>query len=405
MGTLGGAPIPSRALAELGRAQLRLRGRRRPARGATIKCLLIGLLATTSATAEPRTPIDLRWEAPSGCPQEADVRNRIEKILGSGRHDSPLRAEGTITRIDGRFQLDLVVHVGDVAGTRSIVAKSCEDLAGAAAVEIGLLVHSVEATGTRDRTGNQTPTPAPVGESETSGSGADGTSGIPSQGTDDAISADRAPSGPRSERKTEVDGEAEEQPPRPETPRRWHALVQAPLVALGVGPLPPLATGLGLSLGFEYEAWQLRLQGLSWRHQNAPASGFPGYGIDVDRMGAALWVCRELRSSWFGFAPCLTAGMERVSARGTGSNILPTTRHTIAVSAGAGLQGRIHLASWIRLLAAVSGEVELVRPQFLVERLGALDPDPELEEPDPPTPVYRFAPAAFTATLGLEWAL
>ena len=117
----------------------------RPTRSAAIGCLLIGLLVTARAAAEPQRSVDLRWEAPPGCPQESDVHSRIQKILGSGRHDSPLRAEGTITRIDGRFHLELVVHIGDVAGTRSLASKSCEDLAGAAAVEIGLLVHSVEA--------------------------------------------------------------------------------------------------------------------------------------------------------------------------------------------------------------------------------------------------------------------
>ena len=176
-------------------------------------------------------------------------------------------------------------------------------------------------------------------------------------------------------------------------------------MALGVGPLPPFAVGGGLSLGLEYLRWRVQLQGLYWRRQYVPASGFPGYGTEVDRMGAALWVCRELRSSWIGLSPCLTGGMDRVSARGAArrpeSNIFPTTRHATAMSAGVGIQGRIPLASWIRLLVAVGGEIELVRPQFLVKGLGPLVP----EKPAPSTPIYQFAPAALTATIGLEWAL
>jgi hypothetical protein len=97
--------------------------------------------------------------------------------------------------------------------------------------------------------------------------------------------------------------------------------------------------------------------------------------------------------------------MERVSARGTGSNIVPTGRHTIGVSAGAGLQGRIHLTSWLRLVAAAGVEIVFVRPQYLIQWLGPLDPDPALEDSAPPTPVFRFAPAAVAGTLGLEWAL
>jgi hypothetical protein len=142
-----------------------------------------------------------------------------------------------------------------------------------------------------------------------------------------------------------------------------------------------------------------------WQRQNVPASGFPGYGADVDRIAAALWACREYRLSWFGLSPCLVAGMERVSARGTGRHVVASPQHAIGASAGAGVQGRVYLARWIRLLAAVGGEVELVRPQILIDGLGPLDPDPLAEPPAPPTRVYRFAPAALTVALGLEWAL
>lgn len=368
--------------------------------------MLVALFVTTPAFAGPPPPIDLRWEAPPGCPQESDVRSRIQKILGSGRHDSPLRAEGTITRMDRRFRLELVVRIGDLAGTRGIESTSCEDLAGAAAVEIGLLIHSVEAGAKPNHDESQSPTSPPLGGPGTSGSGSDGGSGLSSP--DGSVASPAGPPSDRAkpERRTEVASEANEPTPPTETPRRWHILVQAPIVALGVGPLSGPSLGAGLSLGFEYARWLLQVQGLSWRRQNVPASGFPGYGADVDRIGASLWTCHELRFSRFGLSPCLAAGIERVSASGTGSNILPSSRHTIAMSAGAGLQGRLHLASFVRLLLAVSGEIELVRPQLLIQGLGPLAPPAkEMEPPDPPTPVYRFAPAALTALLGLEWAL
>lgn len=334
------------------------------------------------------------------------MRSRIQKILGSGRHDSPLRAEGTITRIDTRFHLELVVHVGDVVGTRTLAAKSCDDLAGAAAVEIGLLVHSVEVASKPSQPDASAATlPSVSGGPETSGSPSYGASGHSSQPTTDASHAERTPAG-KSEPLTKVESEAKEEPPRVEAPRLWHILVQAPSVAVGAGPLPWPSVGFGLALGFEYARWQLQLQGLSWRRQNVPASGFPGYGVDVDRISAGLGICREIRFARFGLSPCLAAGIERVSASGTGSNILPSSRHTIGMSAGAGLQGRLHLASWIRLVLTLSGEVELVRPQLLIQGLGPLAPPArDMEPPDPPTPVYRFAPAALTGTLSLEWAL
>ena len=354
---------------------------------------LLGLLAT--ANAEPEPSIELRWEAPPSCPQESDVRERLQTLLGAGRHDSHLRAEGTITRIDRRYRLDLVVRVRDLVGTRSIESNSCENLAGAAAVELGLLIHSAEAALEPSHSGTQPPTLPPMRGSEPSSSPSDGTDTHPSQGTNDANPAARAPNGAKSESKTEATSEAKEQPTEEESKRPWHVLVQAPVLDLGVGPLPRLARGIGLFLGLEYESWQLQLKGISWQRQNVPAPDLPGYGADVDRIGAAFWGCREFRSSWFGLSPCLTVGLERVSARGNGRNIVQSTQQAFGMTLGAGAQGRVHLASWIRLLMAVGGQIELSRPQISV---GGEQQAYKFE-------VYQFAPAALTAALGLEWSL
>ncbi len=362
--------------------------------GLMIGWMLLGLFATVTAMADPQPPIDIHWEAPPACPQESDVRDRLEKLLGSGRHDSHLRAEGTITRIDRRFRLDLVVRVRDLVGTRSIESNACEDLAGAAAVELGLLIHSAEATSEPNRPGTQTPSlpPAPGAEPSSSrsdgtasSSRSDGTEAHPAPGTV-ARPATRVPDGAKSESKA-AESEAKEQPPSEKSQRAWHALVQAPVLELGVGPLPQPARGIGLSLGLEYANWQLQFQGLSWQRQSISV---PGYGANIDRVSAAFWGCRELRRSWFGFSPCLTVGMERVSATGTGPNIAPSTQHAMEMTAGAGFQSRIHMATWLSLFAAVGGQIELSRPQISVNGLGS---------------VYQFAPAAFVAALGLEWIL
>jgi hypothetical protein len=352
--------------------------------------MIIGLFMAPPAMAEPLLPIEIHWEAPPGCPQESDVRDRIQKLLGSRRQYSHLRADGTITRSEARFRLDLVVRAGDLVGTRSIESNACEDLAGAAAVELGLLIHSAEAVGKPSQLGTQPPTPSPVGGPEGSSSRSDGTDAHPPQGTSAASPAERSPSGAKAESKTEVESEAKEQPLKVESQRRWRALVQAPLLALSVGPLPRLTIGLGLSLGFEYAKWQWQLKAISWQRQSVPAHDFPGYGADVDRIAADFWACREFHFSWFGFSPCLTVGLERVSASGTGQNVTPSTRHAIGMTAGAGAQGRLYLASWIRLLAAVGGQVELSRPQISIDGVGS---------------VYQFAPAALTVALGLEWIL
>jgi hypothetical protein len=362
--------------------------------------MLPGLIATTPAMAwaAPQSSIDLRWEAPAGCPQESDVRDRIQSLLGPGRHDSKLRAEGTIARLDKRFRLDLVVRVRDLAGTRTIESGSCEDLAGAAAVEIALLVHSVETTQETGRPGTLPHTSTPVRGAEPSGSRSSGVDSRASQETDEASASARAPSSAKPESKTEITSEEQLSPVA--SPRTWHALVQVPMLELDVGPLPQLSRGIGLALGLEFASWQLQVKGISWQRQNVPAPGLPGYGADVDRMGAAFWGCREFRSSWFGFSPCITVGLERVSVTGTGRNIVQSTQHAFGMTAGAGAQGRIYLASWIRLLMAVGGKIVLSRPQISVAGGRPAD-NLEAYRFD----VYEFAPAALTVAVGLEWIL
>jgi hypothetical protein len=364
--------------------------------------MLLGLLATAPETAwaAPQPALDLRWEAPPGCPQESDVRDRIQTLLGTGRHDSRLRAEGTITRVDKRFRLDLVVRVRDLVGIRSIESSSCEDLAGVAAVELGLLIHSAEASLEPARPSTQPQTSPSVRGSEPSGSRSDGTDGRPSQGTNDASPSGRAPNGAKPESKTDVAIEEKKQPTEVEPQRTWRALVQVPVLELGVGPLPRSTRGIGLSLGLEYSHWQLQLQGSSWQRQNVPAPGFPGYGADVDRIGAAFWGCRELRGSWFGLSPCITAGMERVSVTGTGRNIVQSTQHALGMTLGAGAQGRVYLASWIRLLMAVGGQLQLSRPQISI---AGAKPADNLEPYG--FGVYQFSPAALSVAVGLEWIL
>ena len=325
------------------------------------------------------------------------MRDRIQNLLGSGRLSSHLRAEGTIARLDKRFRLDLVVRVRDLVGTRSIESNSCEDLAGAAAVEIGLLVHSAEATTEPGQPSPLPQTSSPAQGSEPSRSRSSGTDSSSSQRTSDASPPERAPNGGKSEGKTEVESAAMEPPPSVESQRAWHALVQVPVLELGIGPLPQSARGIGLSIGLEYASWQLQLKGISWQRQNVPAPGNPGYGADVDRVGTAFWGCRELRSSWFGLSPCVTVGVERVSATGTGLAI-ERTQHAFGMTLGAGAQGRAYLARWICLLLAVGGQIELSRPQIWIDGVGAPYTSDRYE-------TYRFAPAALSVAVGVEWIL
>jgi hypothetical protein len=361
--------------------------------------VIVGLLLASPVIAQqPPSPVDIRWQAPAGCPQEGDVRDRIRKLLGSKRPDSPLRAEGTIARTDGRFHLDLVVHAGDLVGTRSIEATSCDDLAGAAAVQLGLLIHSAEAAGEPNRASEPSYTGAPTspatGSSGSSGARSAGTAGQTRQDNTPTRSSDREQDSAKRENKPDLDREVEREEKRPspeaDTPRSWHILLQAPLLLLSVGPLPKPSLGAGLALGFEQSGWQWQLQAGSWRRQNLPATELDVYGADVDRVSANVWACRELRYDWLGFSPCLTIGGERLSVRGTGRDIQPTTQTAFGATVGAGAQARIYPATWLSLFLAASAQIELSRPEISIKGIG---------------PVENFAPVALFVAFGLEWIL
>src|SRR4051812_7466952 len=103
----------------------------------------LALLVVDDAAAQSG-PFSLRWSAPAGCPQQQDVKARIERLAGSKKaNEGPFVAEGVITRTDdARFHLTLVVRAGTLVSQRNIESKSCDQLAGAAAVALGLLLQS-----------------------------------------------------------------------------------------------------------------------------------------------------------------------------------------------------------------------------------------------------------------------
>jgi hypothetical protein len=102
-------------------------------------------LVSQTAFAQVAAPVGMHWEAPSGCPQQRDVQERIRKLTGAaGSTPGALQADGTITQSDdGRFHLKLVMRSGSLLGERNIDSKACADLAGAAAVTIALLMRSL----------------------------------------------------------------------------------------------------------------------------------------------------------------------------------------------------------------------------------------------------------------------
>lgn len=354
------------------------------------------LVLSGPASADQAWSIDLLWRAPAGCPQQEAIRERIQRLVGARRSDGPVRAEGTIVRVGGHFRLQLVVRAGGGVESRSIESASCEDLAGAVAVELALLLHAA-APDSRDGGGEPPPQPrppAPAAKAEQPPP-PQNTGGARAERESTATPPQPAPTDASGDRRTDEiakppAGVVVAHPSQVEPPRRWRGLVEGPLIALALGPLPRPALGAGLGLGVEATKWEAKVTAVDWLRQSVPAPDLSGFGADVSRISSTAWGCRRFSAGRLGISPCLTMGVERVSARGTGSNVVPATPNSWGMTVGAGVQARLTIVSRLRLLMKLEGGLELSRPEISIDGLGS---------------IYRLAPAALAIAVGTEWIL
>lgn len=311
-------------------------------------------LHVAPAAAEQRSGLELRWEAPPGCPQEKEVRDRIRALAPSLEGpDVHLRADGTVTRADGRFHLTLIVS-GSASGERTIESMSCPELARAAALALRLLasVGVAEGEPVERAPAEAKPTPPP------------------------------APRPPEPAKPSKAEATATDAPPRTSG-----LVLRAPLVTGDIGPLPSPSVSFGLAVGYRASGWRFLLSGHA-SSERSIASTVPGYGVDVGRMAVDLSVCRGFRASRLELAPCVSLVVERMTARGFGERIVPSTESPTLPSAGATVIGYWYASNWLALFASVGGRVQALRPNVTLETIGT---------------VYRVAPVAIAIAMGSEW--
>jgi hypothetical protein len=397
------------------------RSKRRRAARRIVAIALIGLaggLLSAPALGEPAAALTLRWQAPSACPQQAEVRERIRALTGSARPaGASLLAEGLITQTDSaRFHLKLVTRSGGLVGERHLDASSCENLTGVAAVSVALLMRSAEPLSEGDLAGKSAngSTPiagaAPGTAAATSGSGPAGTATTSSNGQAGATAATTTvtqpttPTGgdgprkrPRSASKSvsEDPDESElppseiiERPIRVPSVRKARVLAEVPLAVMSFGPLPKPSWGLAFAGGVSFENWRLLLGGTAWLRQHVASEQSPDFGADIDRLTGTFRGCRTLSDAKFEVAPCLTLSVEHITARGTGAGVTARSQQATWLAVGAGAQGRLHLTGYLALLVGVDAQIETARPVISIDGAGT---------------VNQFGYGALTATVGPEW--
>jgi hypothetical protein len=328
-------------------------------------------------------PLALTWKAPPECPQRAAVQARIDALVPAAAGSKErLEADGTIVRADGRFRLNLVMRIGELRGERQIESDSCTDLAGAAAVALGLMLQSADPsreTGESSSNTSSEAAPATNSGQETSG----GTAPTPARPSPSSSSSSDAAAA------EEARARDEEQRARDRARERgWAVLLHGPLLAFELGQLPNPSFGGALGGGVRLRDWRFSVDFQIGPTQLLAANGEPRLEADVSRLALEAWVCRAWRAEPFELSPCLTVAWERASAEGTGAGVDSRSTHASFVSGGAGVFGHLFLSDFFALMLGVGGRIEGARPHVVVQGVGE---------------VGQLGSAAFWSKAGPEW--
>ena len=85
--------------------------------------------------------LDVRWDAPSACPDEAAVRDRVGQFLqSSSANTGGVRARVTVTASESGWTADLELTVGEMTEHRVLEDPSCDVVATATAFVVAVAI-------------------------------------------------------------------------------------------------------------------------------------------------------------------------------------------------------------------------------------------------------------------------
>ena len=99
------------------------------------------LSASSSASADPQTAIDLSWSAPLECPTRDQILAEVGELTGERMPTQKWRVEATVERRSAqRWVLRLTTKIDDDenSNVRNLAAPSCSEIAHAAAVMLAI---------------------------------------------------------------------------------------------------------------------------------------------------------------------------------------------------------------------------------------------------------------------------
>jgi hypothetical protein len=315
-------------------------------------------------------PLELKWEAPEGCPAAGEARGRVTRFLGRepGLPGDPrVRAHVRITRRNALFVAELDLASDDGSGQRRFEAERCEVVADAAAYMVAAMIDpSVEP-----------PEPEPAAEPELA----------PEPEPEVEVETEPEPVvlAPAPEpRASSSEGAA-----APRTASRSRGRIGGALrigPAVGVGQLPSVAAGIVGGVAVLLPRLRLELVATHWLARPARLDDRPEIGGDIRLTTGAVRVCPLVLLRPIEIPLC--GGFEAGSMHGRGVGVAEpaTTRLPwAAFTAGAGLVWMP--ARWVGMWLDMALVVPVSRPVFVVENVGR---------------VHQPAAAAFAGVLGVE---
>lgn len=344
---------------------------------------LVVVLAAAPPAARGADAPAIVWQAPAGCPGEAELRAQVDALLvgapaGVGRDIAiDLRVEPLA---DGRWRLDASMRGPDLAGRRSLEAGRCAELVEAAALLTAIAVYPELAAAAEPLV------PAAPSAVEPSPGSAAPPAVEPSTGP-----ADPVPPAPESHVSSNMSAttSAESAPAAPPRPAlRWPlALAAGP----GFGAIPGVSPLLlKFSAGVRGRRWSVVLGQTFWLPRDLPAPADPAVGGRLWLWAAGLRACGIPGRGRLEFPLCGGVEAGVLTGRGIGELVSAqrVTSAWVALSAGPGLA--VRLAPRLALTLGVDVLVMLAYPRLQIPGRGT---------------VCCAAPVGALATAGLELRL
>lgn len=317
----------------------------------------------------PEPAYELRWTAPSSCPDEAALVERIDALLVGGSEAGVfVTADGMVEREGDGFALTLRIATDSGSRARTIQAPSCEELASVAASLVAIAVDPGLTHG-QPRAPLE-PLPGPEREATpepptlTAGSEPAGGAGLPPQAEPEPSTPTPRPA--QSPAPAPKPAFAPEHAPAPTAPAVQGIVVAG--VGLSVGVLPSVAPTVHVGAGVSWR--RLYVQAIA-RHRIARRVGDDEGGAELWTLGGDFRGCGVPALPHLGFPLCL--GVEAGTIAGRSFDVTVPGRGRapwVAISASGGLVAS--LGRRLGLAVAVDLLVPVVRAGFEVEGLGEL---------------------------------